>query len=99
MARGEDKIVPWQASVHTLRADNTSGAAEIARCAVEAMQRWLEPMGAVDFDHWRAEFLAFGRRLYAAQPAMAPLFHLVNDALLTVESAAARAEAECRVRQ
>jgi ribose 1,5-bisphosphate isomerase len=94
-----DKYMTWQASVHTLRADNTSGAAEIARRAVEAVQQWLEYMEAIDFDYWRAEFMVFGRRLYAAQPMMAPLFHLVNDALLVMESAATLAETECRVRQ
>jgi translation initiation factor 2B subunit (eIF-2B alpha/beta/delta family) len=90
--------VVWSTSIQTLHADNTSGAAEIARQAVEAMQQWLEQMGSADFAHWRAELIVFGRRLYAAQPAMAPLFHLVNDALLAIDSAATVAEAEGRVR-
>jgi ribose 1,5-bisphosphate isomerase len=89
--------MPWQAMVDALGADNTSGAAEIARRAVEALRQWLEHMGSVDFDRWRTEFMVFGRRLYAAQPAMAPLFHLVNDAMLAMESAATLAEAEHRV--
>jgi translation initiation factor 2B subunit (eIF-2B alpha/beta/delta family) len=90
--------VPWEALLEALRTDKTSGAAEIARQAVQAMHQWLDHMSSVDFDYWRTEFILFGRRLHAAQPAMAPLFHLVNEALLAIESAATRTEAEDRVR-
>jgi translation initiation factor eIF-2B subunit delta len=90
--------MPWQALVERLWADNTSGAAEIAKQAVEAIYQWLEDMRSVDFDRWRAAYITFGRRLCAAQPAMAPLFHLVNDAMLAIESCSTVATAELRVR-
>ncbi len=89
----------WQAAIQALRADNISGAAEIARHAVAAMQQWLAQMSKADFEHWRAELMVFGRQLYVAQPAMAPLFHLVNDALSAIDSAASVAEAEGRARR
>jgi translation initiation factor eIF-2B subunit delta len=47
---------------------------------------------------WKVELSTLASRLYMAQPAMAPLFHLVNNMLLALESTAVQEELQPRVR-
>ena len=76
----------WARIVATIRADNTSGAAELTRMAAIAVLEWIDQTASMLPHAWKKELLAFASELYMAQPAMAPLFNLVNDILLAMES-------------
>ena len=88
----------WDKLVDTIRADNTSGAAELARMAAVAVLEWTDQTALMPPHAWKAELLALASELYLAQPAMAPLFHLVNEILLAVESTAVQDVPQPRVR-
>jgi translation initiation factor eIF-2B subunit delta len=85
--------------IDSIRADNTSGAVELARKAAMAVLAWTDRTASMPYVTWRAELEMFAMALYRAQPAMAPLFNLVNEVLLAVEAAAASGEAQLSVRQ
>jgi translation initiation factor eIF-2B subunit delta len=89
----------WMELVEPLRSDKLSGAAELARRAADAVAQWLDASEALDDAAWRAELQAMGQALIAAQPAMAPLFNLVNAVLLATESAPTSQDARRRARQ
>jgi translation initiation factor 2B subunit (eIF-2B alpha/beta/delta family) len=89
----------WERIVATIRADNTSGAAELTRMAAVAVLEWIDQTASMPFHVWKKELLAFAPGLYLAQPAMAPLFNLVNDILLTMESTAVQEEPQACVRR
>jgi ribose 1,5-bisphosphate isomerase len=91
--------VQWEALIEPIRADNTSGATEVARQAATAVLHWTDRTASMPFVAWKTELLAFATALYRAQPAMAPLFNLVNQVLLLLESSAVQDEAQLRVRQ
>jgi translation initiation factor 2B subunit (eIF-2B alpha/beta/delta family) len=91
--------LPWELLVEPIRADNTSGAAELARKAAMAVLEWLAHAVSMTFPAWKTELLAFATALYRAQPAMAPLFNLVNNVLLALESATVQREVQARVQQ
>ena len=76
----------WERLVDKIRADNTSGAVELARMAAIAVLEWTEDTASMPLHPWIEELSGFVSRLYMAQPAMAPLFNLVNDILLAVGS-------------
>jgi translation initiation factor eIF-2B subunit delta len=78
----------WERVIDTIRADNTSGAAELARTAALAVLEWTDQTASMPPHAWKKELLAIAPGLYMAQPAMAPLFNLINDILLAVESTA-----------
>jgi translation initiation factor 2B subunit (eIF-2B alpha/beta/delta family) len=61
--------VTWQAFVKRIRADNTSGAAELAREAALAVLRWVDHTLSMAFPEWRAELSALAMALYMALPA------------------------------
>jgi len=88
----------WERLVDTIRADSTSGAAELARTAAVAVLEWTDQTALMPLHAWKKELLAFASELYRAQPAMAPLFNLVNDILLAVESTATQEEPQPCVR-
>ena len=88
----------WQALVKRIRADSTSGAAELARAAALAVMGWIDQTSSMAFSEWRAELSAFATALYMAQPSMAPLFNLVNSLLLMLESTAVLHEVRLSVR-
>jgi translation initiation factor eIF-2B subunit delta len=88
----------WEALVEPIREDRTSGATELAKRAATAVLDWTDQTASVAFPAWKAELTAFAASLYAAQTAMAPLFNLVNDVLLALESIAAPEEGRPRVR-
>jgi translation initiation factor eIF-2B subunit delta len=90
--------VQWEALVHSIRADNTSGATELARQAAMAVLSWMDQAIPLPLAAWKAELLAFASALHTAQPAMAPLFNLVNNILLVLESTAGREEVRPRAR-
>ena len=76
----------WAALVEPIRTDRVSGAAELARRAAVALMEWLEHTASMPDPDWQTELKAFAFALYGAQPAMAPLFNLVNDVLLGLET-------------
>ena len=88
----------WQALVNRIRADNTSGAAELARAAAMVSLGWIDQTSSWPLPEWKAELSAFAHALYMAQPAMAPLFNLVNQMLLVSESTAIQQEVRPSVR-
>jgi translation initiation factor eIF-2B subunit delta len=89
----------WETLIDSIRADNTSGAAVLARKAAMAVLAWADRTASMPYVAWRTELEVFAMALYRAQPVMAPLFNLVNEVLLAVEAAAASAETQLRVRQ
>jgi translation initiation factor 2B subunit (eIF-2B alpha/beta/delta family) len=78
----------WETLIETIRADNTSGAAQIARMAAMAVLEWTDHTASLPPQAWKEELQTFAPKLSMAQPAMAPLFNLVNSILLAVESTA-----------
>ena len=88
----------WKRVIDTIRADNTSGATELGRMAAIAVLEWTDQTASMSPHAWKTELLAFAPGLYMAQPAMAPLFNLVNDILLAVESTAVQEEPQPCVR-
>ena len=62
----------WERFIDPLRADNTSGAAELARMAAIAILEWIDHTASMPLHTWEEAILAFAPRLYMAQPAMAP---------------------------
>jgi translation initiation factor 2B subunit (eIF-2B alpha/beta/delta family) len=90
--------VTWQALVNPIRADNTSGAAELAQAAATAVLEWIDQTSSWPLPEWTAELSAFASALYMAQPAMAPLFNLVNNILLVSESTGVHQEVRPSVR-
>jgi translation initiation factor 2B subunit (eIF-2B alpha/beta/delta family) len=78
----------WDRLVDTIHADNTSGAAELARMAAIGVLEWIDQTASMPPHAWKAELSALASGLYMAQPAMAPLFHLVNEILLALEATA-----------
>lgn len=89
----------WEALIESVRVDNTSGAAELARTAAMAVLEWIDQKASSPLPDWRAELSAFASALCMAQPAMAPLFNLANTILLQLESAAAQEEVQPPVRR
>jgi translation initiation factor 2B subunit (eIF-2B alpha/beta/delta family) len=88
----------WGRVTDAIRADNTSGAAELARTAALAVLEWIDGTASMPLHAWKQELLAWPLELYRAQPAMAPLFNLVNTILLTLESTPTPEELQPRVR-
>lgn len=72
----------WRTIVAETAADNRSGATAIALRAAEAIVALAQHE---DFTH--EALSAFIPALVAAQPSMAPLFHLANEVLWAVEEA------------
>ena len=72
----------WRTIVAEIAADNRSGATAIAIRAAEAIAALAQHD---DFTH--EALSAFIPALVAAQPSMAPLFHLANEVLWAVEEA------------
>jgi ribose 1,5-bisphosphate isomerase len=89
----------WETLIDSIRTDNTSGAAELAKKAAMAVLAWTDRSPPMPYVAWRTELEVFATALYRAQPAMAPLFNLVNEVLLAVEAVATSGEAQLRVRQ
>jgi translation initiation factor 2B subunit (eIF-2B alpha/beta/delta family) len=89
----------WERLVEKIRADNTSGAAELARMAAIAVLEWTDDTASTPLHPWLEELSGFAAGLYMAQPAMAPLFNLVNDIMLAVESPTVQEELRPYVRR
>jgi translation initiation factor eIF-2B subunit delta len=97
--QAERRTVRWEALVNPIRTDNTSGAAELAKAAGMAVLGWIDQTSSLPVPLWKAELSAFASALYMAQPAMAPLFNLVNNILLALESTAVQQEVQPSVRR
>jgi translation initiation factor 2B subunit (eIF-2B alpha/beta/delta family) len=89
----------WERVIDTIGADNTSGAAELARMAAIAVLEWTDQTASMPPHAWKKALLAFAPGLYMGQPAMAPLFNLVNAILLAVESTAVEEKPQPCVRR
>jgi translation initiation factor 2B subunit (eIF-2B alpha/beta/delta family) len=89
----------WESLVETIRADDTSGASELARMAATAVLEWADQTASVPAPAWKEELQEFAPRLCMAQPAMAPLFNLANAILLAAEATAFQEEPQARVRR
>jgi len=89
----------WETLIGTIRADNMSGAAELARMAAIAVLEWTDQTASVPLHAWKEELQDFAPRLWMAQPAMAPLFNLVNAILLALESTGFQEEPQACVRR
>jgi translation initiation factor eIF-2B subunit delta len=89
---GGEWTVTWHALVNQIRADNTSGAAELARAAAIGVLEWIDQTASAPLPEWKAELSAFAAALHMAQPAMATLFNLANEILLALESTAVAQE-------
>jgi translation initiation factor 2B subunit (eIF-2B alpha/beta/delta family) len=89
----------WERIVDTIRADNASGASELARRAAIAVLEWTDQTASMPPHAWKEELQDFAPRLCMAQPAMAPLFNLVNAILLAVEAPAFQEEPQACVRR
>jgi translation initiation factor 2B subunit (eIF-2B alpha/beta/delta family) len=89
----------WERFIDTIRADNTSGAAELARMAAIAVLEWIDHTLSMPPQAWKKAILAFAPQLYMAQPEMAPLFNLVNDILLALQTIAVQEEPQPCVRR
>jgi translation initiation factor 2B subunit (eIF-2B alpha/beta/delta family) len=98
MNASREQAMRWDRLIDTIRADNTSGAAELARMAAIAVLEWTDQTALMPLHAWKTELSALASGLYTAQPAMAPLFHLVNEILLALESTAVRDVPQLRVR-
>jgi len=91
--------VQWAAVVEQIRADRTSGAAELAKRAAVSVAEWIERTASVPNPGWQTELKAFAFALYGAQPSMAPLFNLANTVLLGLEACDAPELIRPRLRQ
>lgn len=83
--------------IRELAEDNISGAAELARDAVEVLAVLAKQAEASDLGSFLGELSATGRRVIQAQPAMAPLFNLVNGVLSNLDAAGSLEEARQQV--
>lgn len=81
-----------------LAADRAQGATALARLAAEGLTSSAGAPRGKTLESFRESLLETALRMRAAQPAMAPLFHLANEALLAAEGARTRREAAARVR-
>src|SRR5579864_4681614 len=67
-----------------IESDVHSGATEIAQKAARCLCAFTE-QGHPDAREYDVQLVELGRAIIAAQPAMAPLFNLVNKVLLDTE--------------
>lgn len=68
-----------------IRNDNRSGASEITERAAECLIAFLDNFEGRTHQDFVKELQGVGLEITRAQPAMAPLFNLVNSVLLTAE--------------
>jgi translation initiation factor eIF-2B subunit delta len=69
--------------LHRLRTDHTSGASTLLVLAIDLLETFTTQSAAHDTDDFHAALTALAQTLLAAQPSMAPLINLVNQALLS----------------
>jgi translation initiation factor eIF-2B subunit delta len=83
--------------IRDLAEDNTSGAAELARDAAEVLVLLAKQSEAKDLNSFLGELSATGRKVIQAQPAMAPLFNLINSVLCSMDGVGSLVEARRRL--
>jgi translation initiation factor 2B subunit (eIF-2B alpha/beta/delta family) len=66
-----------------LRTDNTSGASTLLALAVDILETFTTQRATPDPDNFHIALTTLAQALLAAQPSMAPLINLVNQALLS----------------
>ncbi|MFQ5915656.1 MAG: translation initiation factor eIF-2B [Nitrospinota bacterium] len=86
---------PW---LRRLAGDRTQGATALARLAAECLTSSLPKLSGDTLESFLAALLHLTLEMRKSQPAMAPLFHLANDALRAAENAKTRGTAPIRVR-
>jgi translation initiation factor 2B subunit (eIF-2B alpha/beta/delta family) len=74
-----------QSRIDGIRSDNTSGAAELGARAAETLMVLAENAHASSTPHLTAYLSAGAYALIEAQPTMAPIFNLANQALLSMD--------------
>ncbi len=75
--------------IEQIRADNTSGAAELERRGIQALR--LAADAAADAEDPVGALWELGRKLLEARPSMAPFVAIVNEALSAAEAGASSA--------
>jgi translation initiation factor 2B subunit (eIF-2B alpha/beta/delta family) len=66
-----------------LQTDHTSGASTLLALAIDILETFTAQSGTHDADNFHAALTTLAQTLLAAQPSMAPLINLVNQALLS----------------
>jgi len=89
----------WEEAVEAIRRDTIAGAAELAERAVGVIHQWLDQQRSMSLTHWKQDLFDLGCALVAAQPSMAPLFNLVNEVFLGIETTPTLDEARQQVRR
>ncbi|HET9947540.1 MAG TPA: hypothetical protein VFQ22_01315, partial [Longimicrobiales bacterium] len=87
------------ALVAPLRADVVSGAAVVARTAAEVMRRAAARLPAESVEELRWALADVSSRVLDAQPAMAPLVHLVRDVMAALEPVESVEDARAAARE
>lgn len=85
--------------VDPIRDDLLSGAAEIALRAITVFQTMLHGTEQMSVEEVQSRLTDTGCALIKAQPAMAPLFHLSNNVLISARGAESVAEIHQRCHQ
>jgi translation initiation factor eIF-2B subunit delta len=68
--------------LHRLHTDHTSGASTLLALAIDILETFTAQSATHEADNFHAALSALVQTLLAAQPSMAPLINLVNQALL-----------------
>jgi translation initiation factor 2B subunit (eIF-2B alpha/beta/delta family) len=85
--------------IGALRNDNSSGAGALAEVAGEILTRVVDLGRSVPSLELRSRILAAGKAIIKAQPAMAPVYTIVNDVLGTLAESGNDADLAGRIRE
>jgi translation initiation factor eIF-2B subunit delta len=85
--------------LHRLQTDHTSGASTLLALAIDLLETFTAQSAAHDPDNFHAALKALVQTLLAAQPSMAPLINLVNQALLACPDTLAPSMARQQLQQ
>lgn len=88
-----------QDRINTLRADNTAGASALTEAAGEILMRVVDLSRSPSHTELRSRIIAAGKAIIKAQPAMAPLYTLVNHVLGELAPSAGDGELGGRIKQ
>ncbi len=90
---------PTSQLLREIRDDHQSGASEITEKAAKCLVTSVESFKGGTKENFMEELSRMGHAIIEAQPAMAPLFNLVNKALLETEKSATVEEGRFRVKK
>ncbi len=86
-----------ETQIEAIAQDRLSGARKLAQEGSQALLSLAEGSGAANLEVFKEEVKAVGRALISAQPSMAPLVNLANEALFSMEGASSLEEARGKV--